>query len=84
MGRPVVAFNHGGSIELIKDNKNGVLTQVENIKELANAITKVLSYSNSERNIIARRSIENVKKKYLTEMMCLKTLNLYRSLVKKN
>ena len=84
MGRPVVAFNHGGSIELIKDNKNGVLTQVENIKELANAITRVLSYSNSERNIIAKRSIENVKKKYLTEMMCLKTLNLYRSLLKKN
>ena len=26
----------------------------------------------------------DVKKKYLTEMMCLKTLNLYRSLLKKN
>jgi glycosyltransferase involved in cell wall biosynthesis len=83
MGRPVVAFNHGGSIELIKDNDSGVLTQVGNIEELAKAITKVLSYDNLERKKIAKRSIENVKKKYLTEMMCLKTLNLYKSLLKK-
>ena len=83
MGRPVVAFNHGGSIELIKDNDSGVLTQVGNIEELAKAITKVLSYDNLERKKIAERSIENVKKKYLTEMMCLKTLNLYKSLLKK-
>ena len=43
-------------------------------------------YSNDdkERKKIAKQSIENVKKKYLTEMMCLKTLNLYKSLLKKN
>ena len=84
MGRPVVAFNHGGSIELIKDNESGVLTKVADIEELAYALTKVLNYSACERNTIAKRSIENVKKKYLTEMMCLKTIKLYKSLIKKN
>ena len=84
MGRPVVAFNHGGSIELIKDNDNGVLTQVGNIKELANTLSKVLNYSSIERKKIAKRSIENVKKKYLTETMCVKTINLYKKILKKN
>ena len=45
MGRPVLAFNHGGSIELIKNNKNGILSEPNNIAEFAKNIKKV-SFSN--------------------------------------
>ena len=84
MGRPVIAFNHGGSIELVKDNESGVLTEVGNIEELANNLVKVLDYSNSKRKMLATRSMQNVKKKYLTEIMCIKTINLYKSLISKS
>ena len=48
MGRPL-AFNHGGSVELINDNKNGILSPTYDIKEFAGNIVKSLSLSLEER-----------------------------------
>ena len=83
MGRPVVAFNHGGSVELIQDNENGILTEVGNINELSISLDRVLDLTYNKRNIISKLSIRNVKKKYLTDMMTNKTLNVYKELIKK-
>jgi len=79
MGRPVLAFNHGGSIELIKNNKNGILSEPNNIAEFAKNIKKSLSLTENERKELSKESIKNVKKKYLTSMMCRKTLKIYKS-----
>ena len=40
MGKPVIAFNHGGSVELINDNENGTLCKVADINDLAINIEK--------------------------------------------
>ena len=45
MGKPVIAFNHGGSVELINDNENGTLCKVADINDLATNIEKALKLS---------------------------------------
>ena len=82
MGKPVIAFNHGGSIELIQDNENGILCKVEDINDLVVNIEQVLKFSAYKRRILSKKSISNVNKKYLTKFMCKKTLNLYIKLIK--
>ena len=83
MGRPVLAFNHGGSVELIKENKNGILSKPLDIKEYSDNIRKCLTMTLNERQKLSKESIRNVRKKYLTIMMCKKTLNLYKDLLSK-
>ena len=82
MGKPVVAFNHGGSIELIKDNQNGILCEVADINDLAKNIEKNLYLSPYKRKVLSNKSITNVSKKYLTDFMSEKTLKLYKRLIK--
>ena len=83
MGRPVLAFNHGGSVELINDNRNGILSKVFNIEEFAKNIKKSLLLTVKERKELSEKSIKNVRKKYLTSMMCKKTVKLYINLLSK-
>ncbi len=82
MGRPVIAFNHGGSIELIKDNENGILSKVSDINHLAKNIEECLCLSSYKRKVLSKISIANVNKKYLTKFMSEKTLKLYKNLIK--
>ena len=82
MGRPVIAFNHGGSVELIKENENGILCKVLDIKDLADSIEKTLYFSSYKRKVLSNKSINNVNKKYLTTLMCKRTLNVYKKLIK--
>ena len=82
MGKPVIAFNHGGSVELINDNENGTLCKVADINDLTINLEKVLRLSNYKRKVLSKKSISNVNKKYLTKFMCKKTLNLYIKLIK--
>ena len=82
MGRPVIAFNHGGSIELIKDNQNGTLCKVADINDLVRNIEKNLNLSPYKRKVLANKSTANVRKKYLTSFMSEKTLKLYKKLIK--
>ena len=82
MGRPVIAFNHGGSVELIKENENGTLCKVADIEDLATNIERLLYLSSYKRKVLSNKSISNVNKKYLTSFMCKKTLSLYKKLIK--
>ena len=82
MGKPVIAFNHGGSVELINDNENGTLCKVGDIDDLATNIEKVLKLSIYKRKILSKKSISNVNEKYLTKFMCKKTISLYVKLIK--
>ena len=81
MGKPVIAFNHGGSIELIKDNENGILCKVSDINDLAINIENSLHLSTYKRKVLSNKSMSNVNKKFLTKLMCKKTLNLYKKLI---
>ena len=55
MGRPVLAFNHGGSVELINENKNGILSPVLDIDKFAENILKSLSLSMKDRKKFLRK-----------------------------
>ena len=44
MGRPVLAFNHGGSVELINENKNGILSPVLDMIYFENILKSYLFY----------------------------------------
>ena len=83
MGRPVLAFKHGGSVELIINNKNGILSKPMDVGEFGENIKKALSLTAKERGDISKESIRNVRKKYLTNMMCKKTIQLYKNLLEK-
>ena len=82
MGKPVIAFNHGGSVELINDNENGILCKVSDVNDLAINLEKGLQLTVYKRKVLAKKSISNVNKKYLTKFMCKKTLNLYIKLIR--
>ena len=53
MGRPVIAFNHGGSVELIKENKNGILSPTFDINKFAENISKIfiIIFEDRKKNI---------------------------------
>ena len=70
MGRPVLAFNHGGSVELINENKNGILSPVLDTNIFAQNILRSLSLSMKDRKKISKESIKRVNNKYLTSIMC--------------
>ena len=82
MGIPVVAFKHGGSIELVENNKNGLLANVGDLNDLASKIDQSLNYSINKRKQIARDSISSIKSIYLTSHMCDKTIKVYKKVLK--
>lgn len=51
LGLPVISTKVSGSTDLIEDGKNGLLTEVRNTKELANAIEKMLLEENFRKNM---------------------------------
>ena len=57
------------------------LSKVFDIGEFANNIKKSLSLTVRERKELSEESIKNVRKKYLTNMMCEKTIKLYINLL---
>ena len=78
MGRPIIAFDHGGAIELIKNNENGILSPVGNVEKLAQNINKILNFNIIKRKALSKKSIASVNKNYLTKFMCQSTLKLYK------
>ncbi len=80
-GIPVVATNIGGIKEIIKDKYSGMLVKKENKKDLANAITKVLSNSTLSKSLSqnARKEAE----KYRLHEIAKKTESIYEDIISK-
>tara|TARA_X000000368_G_scaffold66453_1_gene47771 strand:- start:306 stop:755 length:450 start_codon:yes stop_codon:yes gene_type:complete len=81
MGRPVVAFNHGGAIESIINNSTGILVEPKNEKELGFAIEKLINISTTQRNKMAKISRNHIVKNFSLDKMTNKTLDLYMKLL---
>ena len=79
---PIVATNIGGTNELIKDGKNGLLIPVKNPDALAEAITKIMSSKalTIELGKAARRDIENSG--YTWESCAKKYISIYEKLTR--
>ena len=78
MGRPIVAFDHGGAVESIIPGKTGWLAQPKDVNSLAEALVAALSLSPRQRKMLARAARRHIEENFSTEMMCLQTIKIYR------
>ena len=81
MGRPVVAFNHGGAVESVLDGKTGWLAKPNDVEALTNALTSALDLSQTDRARLAKRARAHITKFFSKEKMCQKTMEIYDNLL---
>ena len=81
MGRPVVAFNHGGAVESVLDGKTGWLAEPNDADDLARALASALDLSQTERARLAKRARTHITKFFSKEKMCQKTMEIYDNLL---
>ena len=82
MERPVIASAHGGSLELIKNNFNGILFKPKNEQDLADKLKYLLRLSKEEKKKIIKRASALVSEKYNISKMCDLNFKLYNSIIK--
>ena len=81
MGRPVVAFNHGGAVESVLDGKTGWLAKPNDVDDLTRALAAALDLSQTERARLAKRARAHIIKFFSKEKMCQKTMEIYDNLL---
>jgi glycosyltransferase involved in cell wall biosynthesis len=81
MGRPVVATDHGGARETVLPGVTGWLVQPRDPAALAAAIGEALSLTADERQALARRAIANIAAGFTRELMCTRTISVYKELL---
>ena len=81
MGRPVIAFAHGGALETVRDGETGWLVPPGDIGALADAIREALRASPAERARMASAGQAHVRRNFTLEGMCSATLDVYRELL---
>ena len=81
MGKVVVASNIGGSLDTITDGVTGKLFESNNPYSLAEALDWALDLSDENRKKIVEAGFQNVKNNFTKEIMCDKTIAVYKELV---
>ncbi len=83
MGRPVIAFDHGGASESILHEKTGWLAKPNDADDLGNCIKVALSLSASRRRKLARDTRSHITASFSTAKMCRDTIKIYSRLLAK-
>ena len=83
MGRPVIAFDHGGARETILEGKTGWLAKPNDIDSLSENLKTALSISESKRNELSNLAQSSVKRRFSVRKMTKSTLEIYRKLLLK-
>ena len=81
MGRPVVAFNHGGAVESVLDGQTGWLAEPGDLSDLSRALGAALDLSQAKRAALAKKARAHIAKSFSKEKMCQKTLEIYDELL---
>lgn len=81
MGRPVVAFDHGGATESITDGLTGFLATPNDSNSLAEKITEALALGPRQRKKFALTARAHIEASFTIEMMCDKTIAIYDQLL---
>ena len=84
MGRPIVAFAHGGAVESIEHEKTGWLAIPGDADSLAENLRAALSLKPRARKIYAQNARANIEAHFSTDQMCQETLKIYRRMLAKN
>ena len=82
MGRIVVASNIGGSLENLVDGKTGKHFKAGDADSLAEALKWALLLSTKEREKIGNAAIKFVKENFTKQIMCDKTIAVYKELIR--
>lgn len=82
MGCLVIATEHGGAEETIRNNETGFLIPPGNAAQLAVALTKALDLPEAERKAIGQRAIAHVRENFTTALMSARTLAVYEEVLK--
>ena len=83
MGRPIIAFNHGGAKESVIHKETGWLVTPSDADQLAQAVREAISLTSRKRNKMAKRAREHILQNFSTEIMCRKTFEVYLRLLNK-
>lgn len=81
MGRPVIVTDHGGSRETVAPGETGWRVPPGDARAMATALDEALAMNQPERDALAVRAVAHVKANYTKELMCRRTLDLYRDLL---
>ena len=81
MGKIVVASNIGGSLDTIQDGVTGKLYESNNAQALADALDWALELPDDKKAQISEAALKNVKDNFTKQIMCDKTIAVYRELV---
>ena len=81
METPVIASAHGGSLELIKHNYNGLLFKPRDEYDLANKLRYLIYLPKKEKIKIIKRASALVSEKYDVNKMCELNFELYNSMI---
>ena len=81
MGKPVIASDHGGQRETVRDGQTGWLVEPGSSAALAEAITAFLSQSDADHDTMGQRARSHVLQHYTTEALQRQTLAVYDRLI---
>lgn len=81
MGKLLVATNIGGSCETVLPGKTGWLVTPNDTKALTQALQQALALNARERKEISLSAREHIQNNFSLELMCSKTLAVYRELL---
>lgn len=84
MGRPIVAFAHGGAVESIDHGKTGWLATPGDVDSLAENIRVALTLHPRVRKNYATDARAHIEAHFSTDQMCQATLKIYRRVLAKN
>ena len=78
MGRPIIAFDHGGAVESITPGKTGWLAIPGDVNSLADALSAALLLTPRQRKKLAIAARHHITENFSTEAMCAHTIKIYR------
>ena len=84
MGRPIVAFAHGGAVESIEHGKTGWLATPGDVDSLAENMRAAVELEPRARKAFATLARAHVETHFSTDKMCQETLKIYRRMLAKN
>lgn len=81
MGRPVVASDHGGAPEIVRDGVTGWLVKPGDPEALAAGLRRALALGPGAREDLAAAAIRHARSRFTIDRMCDQTMALYRELL---
>ncbi|MBQ8631913.1 MAG: glycosyltransferase family 4 protein [Alphaproteobacteria bacterium] len=81
MGKIVVASDIGGTLDTVVDGKTGKLFKSNDAQSLADALDWALGLSVAEAEKIGKAGIENVRANFTKQIMCGKTIEVYKEVL---